>query len=188
MEGYYYRDNVSVEEYQAQINAASLDKVKQYYKRLRYVIHVTYTHIIVWGCIACVCVFLISYKSRRPPIQSVLTSQLPAGPQGDWLRETQRECFMIGCEHTQQGRQWLDESAQRVTTADVVLLYSCCTHLPHNPLVCLTLETFCDWPGVETDRKKQTLLGVGNKDLALFNPLNVWLSVRPMQHAVWISM
>uniref|UniRef100_A0A8C5HRT1 Phosphatidylinositol 3,4,5-trisphosphate-dependent Rac exchanger 2 protein n=1 Tax=Gouania willdenowi TaxID=441366 RepID=A0A8C5HRT1_GOUWI len=35
MEGYYYRDNVSVEEYQAQINAASLDKVKQYYKRLR---------------------------------------------------------------------------------------------------------------------------------------------------------
>lgn len=37
MEGYYYRDNVSVEEYQAQINAASLDKVKQYYKRLRYV-------------------------------------------------------------------------------------------------------------------------------------------------------
>uniref|UniRef100_A0A8C5HT08 Phosphatidylinositol 3,4,5-trisphosphate-dependent Rac exchanger 2 protein n=1 Tax=Gouania willdenowi TaxID=441366 RepID=A0A8C5HT08_GOUWI len=33
MEGYYYRDNVSVEEYQAQINAASLDKVKQYYKR-----------------------------------------------------------------------------------------------------------------------------------------------------------
>uniref|UniRef100_A0A8D3C811 Phosphatidylinositol 3,4,5-trisphosphate-dependent Rac exchanger 2 protein n=1 Tax=Scophthalmus maximus TaxID=52904 RepID=A0A8D3C811_SCOMX len=33
--GYYYRDNVSVEEYQAQINAASLDKVKQYYKRLR---------------------------------------------------------------------------------------------------------------------------------------------------------
>uniref|UniRef100_A0A3Q2QU97 Phosphatidylinositol 3,4,5-trisphosphate-dependent Rac exchanger 2 protein n=1 Tax=Fundulus heteroclitus TaxID=8078 RepID=A0A3Q2QU97_FUNHE len=34
MEGYYYRDNVSVEEYQAQINAASLDKVKQYNKRL----------------------------------------------------------------------------------------------------------------------------------------------------------
>uniref|UniRef100_A0A8C5AAH8 Phosphatidylinositol-3,4,5-trisphosphate dependent Rac exchange factor 2 n=1 Tax=Gadus morhua TaxID=8049 RepID=A0A8C5AAH8_GADMO len=39
MEGYYYRDNVSVEEYQAQINAASLDKVKQYYKRLRYETH-----------------------------------------------------------------------------------------------------------------------------------------------------
>uniref|UniRef100_A0A8C8JCP7 Phosphatidylinositol 3,4,5-trisphosphate-dependent Rac exchanger 2 protein n=1 Tax=Oncorhynchus tshawytscha TaxID=74940 RepID=A0A8C8JCP7_ONCTS len=36
MEGYYYRDSVSVEEYQAQINSASLDKVKQYYKRLRY--------------------------------------------------------------------------------------------------------------------------------------------------------
>ncbi|XP_057680467.1 phosphatidylinositol 3,4,5-trisphosphate-dependent Rac exchanger 2 protein [Corythoichthys intestinalis] len=35
MEGYYYRDNVSVEEYQANINATSLDKVKQYYKRLR---------------------------------------------------------------------------------------------------------------------------------------------------------
>ncbi|XP_037549901.1 phosphatidylinositol 3,4,5-trisphosphate-dependent Rac exchanger 2 protein [Nematolebias whitei] len=35
MEGYYYRDNVSVEEYQAQINAASLEKVKQYNKRLR---------------------------------------------------------------------------------------------------------------------------------------------------------
>uniref|UniRef100_A0AAQ6A5Q1 Phosphatidylinositol 3,4,5-trisphosphate-dependent Rac exchanger 2 protein n=1 Tax=Amphiprion ocellaris TaxID=80972 RepID=A0AAQ6A5Q1_AMPOC len=42
MEGYYYRDNVSVEEYQAQINAASLDKVKQYYKRLRYcILHVS---------------------------------------------------------------------------------------------------------------------------------------------------
>ncbi|KAM9331751.1 phosphatidylinositol 3,4,5-trisphosphate-dependent Rac exchanger 2 protein isoform 3-T3 [Pholidichthys leucotaenia] len=35
MEGYYYRDNVSVEEYQAQINAASLDKVRDYCKRLR---------------------------------------------------------------------------------------------------------------------------------------------------------
>uniref|UniRef100_A0A674MPX1 Phosphatidylinositol 3,4,5-trisphosphate-dependent Rac exchanger 2 protein n=1 Tax=Takifugu rubripes TaxID=31033 RepID=A0A674MPX1_TAKRU len=34
-QGYYYRDNVSVEEYQAQINAASLEKVKHYYKRLR---------------------------------------------------------------------------------------------------------------------------------------------------------
>ncbi|KAG7225070.1 hypothetical protein INR49_014526 [Caranx melampygus] len=43
MEGYYYRDNVSVEEYQAQINAASLDKVKQYYKRLRYVIQDRYS-------------------------------------------------------------------------------------------------------------------------------------------------
>lgn len=38
MEGYYYRDNVLVEEFQAQINAASLDKVKEYYKRLRYVV------------------------------------------------------------------------------------------------------------------------------------------------------
>uniref|UniRef100_A0AAR2L0G8 Phosphatidylinositol 3,4,5-trisphosphate-dependent Rac exchanger 2 protein n=1 Tax=Pygocentrus nattereri TaxID=42514 RepID=A0AAR2L0G8_PYGNA len=35
MEGYYYRDSVSAEEYQSQINAASLEKVKQYYKRLR---------------------------------------------------------------------------------------------------------------------------------------------------------
>ncbi|MBN3309670.1 PREX2 protein, partial [Amia calva] len=35
MEGYYYRDNVSVEEFQAQINAASLEKVKEYYQRLR---------------------------------------------------------------------------------------------------------------------------------------------------------
>uniref|UniRef100_W5M9W3 Phosphatidylinositol 3,4,5-trisphosphate-dependent Rac exchanger 2 protein n=1 Tax=Lepisosteus oculatus TaxID=7918 RepID=W5M9W3_LEPOC len=35
MEGYYYRDNVSVEEFQAQINAAALEKVKQYYQRLR---------------------------------------------------------------------------------------------------------------------------------------------------------
>ncbi|KAF4075695.1 hypothetical protein AMELA_G00221840 [Ameiurus melas] len=35
MEGYYYRDSVSVEEHQAQINATSLEKVKQYYKRLR---------------------------------------------------------------------------------------------------------------------------------------------------------
>lgn len=47
MEGYYYRDNVSVEEYQAQINAASLDKVKQYYKRLRYVIQDIYTQILL---------------------------------------------------------------------------------------------------------------------------------------------
>uniref|UniRef100_A0A8C2HYF4 Phosphatidylinositol-3,4,5-trisphosphate-dependent Rac exchange factor 2 n=1 Tax=Cyprinus carpio TaxID=7962 RepID=A0A8C2HYF4_CYPCA len=37
MEGYYYRENVSVEEYQAQINAGSLEKVKQYYKRLRFI-------------------------------------------------------------------------------------------------------------------------------------------------------
>ncbi|KAB0371556.1 hypothetical protein FD755_016494, partial [Muntiacus reevesi] len=36
MEGYYYRDNVSVEEFQAQINAASLEKVKQYNQKLRY--------------------------------------------------------------------------------------------------------------------------------------------------------
>ncbi|KAF3835874.1 hypothetical protein F7725_028432 [Dissostichus mawsoni] len=35
LKGYYYRDNVSVEEYQAQINSSSLEKVKQYYKRLR---------------------------------------------------------------------------------------------------------------------------------------------------------
>lgn len=74
---------------------------------------------------------------------------LSAGPRGDWLRETQRECFMIGCEHTQQGQQWLDESAQRVTGADAVLLYSCCTRLPHTPLVCCTPETLCDWPGVD---------------------------------------
>lgn len=47
MEGYYYRDNVSVEEYQAQINAASLDKVKQYYKRLRYVIRDTNAQVLL---------------------------------------------------------------------------------------------------------------------------------------------
>uniref|UniRef100_A0A6Q2XR50 Phosphatidylinositol 3,4,5-trisphosphate-dependent Rac exchanger 2 protein n=1 Tax=Esox lucius TaxID=8010 RepID=A0A6Q2XR50_ESOLU len=41
MEGYYYRENVSVEEYQAQINSASLDKAKQYHKRLRYDYKVT---------------------------------------------------------------------------------------------------------------------------------------------------
>ncbi|KAM4822332.1 phosphatidylinositol 3,4,5-trisphosphate-dependent Rac exchanger 2 protein isoform X1 [Urocitellus parryii] len=35
LEGYYYRDNVSVEEFQAQINAASLEKVKQYNQKLR---------------------------------------------------------------------------------------------------------------------------------------------------------
>nr|XP_033789868.1 phosphatidylinositol 3,4,5-trisphosphate-dependent Rac exchanger 2 protein isoform X2 [Geotrypetes seraphini] len=35
MEGYYYRDNVSVEEFQSQINAASLEKVKQYKQKLR---------------------------------------------------------------------------------------------------------------------------------------------------------
>nr|XP_058898568.1 phosphatidylinositol 3,4,5-trisphosphate-dependent Rac exchanger 2 protein isoform X2 [Kogia breviceps]XP_058898569.1 phosphatidylinositol 3,4,5-trisphosphate-dependent Rac exchanger 2 protein isoform X2 [Kogia breviceps]XP_058898570.1 phosphatidylinositol 3,4,5-trisphosphate-dependent Rac exchanger 2 protein isoform X2 [Kogia breviceps] len=35
MEGYYYRDNVLVEEFQAQINAASLEKVKQYNQKLR---------------------------------------------------------------------------------------------------------------------------------------------------------
>uniref|UniRef100_H3AA93 Phosphatidylinositol-3,4,5-trisphosphate dependent Rac exchange factor 2 n=1 Tax=Latimeria chalumnae TaxID=7897 RepID=H3AA93_LATCH len=35
MEGYYYRDNVSVEDFQAQINAASLEKVKQYNQKLR---------------------------------------------------------------------------------------------------------------------------------------------------------
>uniref|UniRef100_A0A803SVC5 Phosphatidylinositol-3,4,5-trisphosphate dependent Rac exchange factor 2 n=1 Tax=Anolis carolinensis TaxID=28377 RepID=A0A803SVC5_ANOCA len=36
MEGYYYRDNVSVEEFQAQINAASLEKVKQYNQKLSF--------------------------------------------------------------------------------------------------------------------------------------------------------
>jgi len=39
MEGYYYRDSVSVEEFQAQINAASLEKVKQYNQKLRWVIN-----------------------------------------------------------------------------------------------------------------------------------------------------
>ncbi|EPQ07865.1 Phosphatidylinositol 3,4,5-trisphosphate-dependent Rac exchanger 2 protein [Myotis brandtii] len=42
MEGYYYRDNVSVEEFQAQINAASLEKVKQYNQKLRPTIWVTF--------------------------------------------------------------------------------------------------------------------------------------------------
>uniref|UniRef100_A0A452HV08 Phosphatidylinositol 3,4,5-trisphosphate-dependent Rac exchanger 2 protein n=1 Tax=Gopherus agassizii TaxID=38772 RepID=A0A452HV08_9SAUR len=40
MEGYYYRDNVSVEEFQAQINAASLEKVKQYNQKLRRELHI----------------------------------------------------------------------------------------------------------------------------------------------------
>ncbi|KAG8570657.1 hypothetical protein GDO81_011367 [Engystomops pustulosus] len=35
MDGYYYKDNVSIEEFQAQINAASLEKVKQYNQKLR---------------------------------------------------------------------------------------------------------------------------------------------------------
>ncbi|XP_004679873.1 PREDICTED: phosphatidylinositol 3,4,5-trisphosphate-dependent Rac exchanger 2 protein [Condylura cristata] len=35
MEGYYYKENVSVEEFQAQINTASLEKVKQYNQKLR---------------------------------------------------------------------------------------------------------------------------------------------------------
>lgn len=56
MEGYYYRDNVSVEEYQAQINAASLDKVKQYYKRLRYVIHDIYTQVLYISCVNWHCI------------------------------------------------------------------------------------------------------------------------------------
>lgn len=37
MEGYCYRDNISVEQFQAQINAASLEKVRQYNQKLRYV-------------------------------------------------------------------------------------------------------------------------------------------------------
>lgn len=37
MEGYSYRDNLSVEEFQAQINTASLEKVRQYNQKLRYV-------------------------------------------------------------------------------------------------------------------------------------------------------
>ncbi|XP_060680096.1 phosphatidylinositol 3,4,5-trisphosphate-dependent Rac exchanger 2 protein [Hemiscyllium ocellatum] len=35
MEGYYYTDNVSVEEFQAQINATSLENVKRYCQKLR---------------------------------------------------------------------------------------------------------------------------------------------------------
>ncbi|XP_067836414.1 phosphatidylinositol 3,4,5-trisphosphate-dependent Rac exchanger 2 protein isoform X2 [Heptranchias perlo] len=35
MDGYYYTDNISVEEFQAQINAASLENVKRYCQKLR---------------------------------------------------------------------------------------------------------------------------------------------------------
>ncbi|GCB72902.1 hypothetical protein scyTo_0002246 [Scyliorhinus torazame] len=35
MEGYYYTDNLSVEEFQAQINAASLENIKRYCQKLR---------------------------------------------------------------------------------------------------------------------------------------------------------
>uniref|UniRef100_A0A8C9YH80 Phosphatidylinositol 3,4,5-trisphosphate-dependent Rac exchanger 2 protein n=1 Tax=Sander lucioperca TaxID=283035 RepID=A0A8C9YH80_SANLU len=59
MEGYYYRDNVSVEEYQAQINAASLDKVKQYYKRLRY----------LGSCFSCSLLYPAPYPSPSVPAQ-----------------------------------------------------------------------------------------------------------------------
>ncbi|EDM11540.1 DEP domain containing 2 (predicted) [Rattus norvegicus] len=41
MEGYCYRDNISVEEFQAQINTASLEKVKQYNQKLRCTLSVT---------------------------------------------------------------------------------------------------------------------------------------------------
>lgn len=37
LEGYYYTENTSVEEFQAQINASSLENVKQYCQKLRYV-------------------------------------------------------------------------------------------------------------------------------------------------------
>lgn len=67
-----------------------------------------------------------------------LAERNAAGMFYDWLRT-----------HTQQGQPWLDEGAQRVTGADVVLLYSCCTQLPHIPLVCRTPETLCDWSGVD---------------------------------------
>jgi len=77
MEGYYYRDNVSVEEYQAQINAASLDKVKQYYKRLRYSIreiHINMTLHVLFDFSD-----LLFCRAWLP--------QRPAAPHGDWLRE-----------------------------------------------------------------------------------------------------
>nr|XP_056710453.1 phosphatidylinositol 3,4,5-trisphosphate-dependent Rac exchanger 2 protein isoform X2 [Euleptes europaea] len=47
MEGYYYRDNVSVEEFQAQINAASLEKVKQYNQKLSCTLSVTLEQAII---------------------------------------------------------------------------------------------------------------------------------------------
>uniref|UniRef100_A0A672U802 Phosphatidylinositol 3,4,5-trisphosphate-dependent Rac exchanger 2 protein n=1 Tax=Strigops habroptila TaxID=2489341 RepID=A0A672U802_STRHB len=47
MEGYYYRDSVSVEEFQAQINAASLEKVKQYNQKLRCTLSVTLEQAII---------------------------------------------------------------------------------------------------------------------------------------------
>uniref|UniRef100_A0A8C0ZPE8 PDZ domain-containing protein n=1 Tax=Castor canadensis TaxID=51338 RepID=A0A8C0ZPE8_CASCN len=47
MEGYYYRDNVSVEDFQAQINAASLEKVKQYNQKLRCTLSVTLEQAII---------------------------------------------------------------------------------------------------------------------------------------------
>uniref|UniRef100_A0A8D0GAU6 Phosphatidylinositol 3,4,5-trisphosphate-dependent Rac exchanger 2 protein n=1 Tax=Sphenodon punctatus TaxID=8508 RepID=A0A8D0GAU6_SPHPU len=46
MEG-YYRDNVSVEEFQAQINAASLEKVKQYIQKLSCTLSVTLEQAII---------------------------------------------------------------------------------------------------------------------------------------------
>lgn len=106
MEGYYYRDNVSVEEYQAQINAASLDKVKQYYKRLRYVAQDLQTQIILWHYISCPILQFFYYycKSRRPLVQScsALIAQRVLG--AGWLREPPRWCFMIGCGPTQHER------------------------------------------------------------------------------------
>uniref|UniRef100_A0A4W3GFT3 Phosphatidylinositol 3,4,5-trisphosphate-dependent Rac exchanger 2 protein n=1 Tax=Callorhinchus milii TaxID=7868 RepID=A0A4W3GFT3_CALMI len=47
MEGYYYRNNVSVEEFQAQINGASLENVKNYCQRLSCTLSVTLEQAII---------------------------------------------------------------------------------------------------------------------------------------------
>lgn len=91
MEGYYYRDNVSVEEYQAQINSASLEKVKQHYKRLRYV--GPDFGLVFSGY------FSVKCQSQR------LDSHRTASPQSDWVaRNTAVKSGMIGCGQTQRGR------------------------------------------------------------------------------------
>lgn len=139
MEGYYYRDNVSVEEYQAQINAGSLDKVKQYDKRLRYV-HTRNACTIKPSPLVWFVRFTVPWAT------SVYCGFIPNAQRGlgviGWESRSRRILWLLGT-HT-AGQEWLDERAQCVTMADVVLLHSCCTRLPHTLSLRRTHQTRYD--------------------------------------------
>lgn len=91
MEGYYYRDNVSVEEYQAQINSSSLEKVRQYNKRLGYSIAHTHPHarLCTASLMLCNAAEFLRYHINQGvlPFRWVWVSGLSSSSTWRWLAE-----------------------------------------------------------------------------------------------------